>query len=95
MHERLRPAPRLSSARTCKKPLATSTALILIKMDLGSLKMAVSLDFLDFSKRFENGFQLLRQHQAFRHLQMSTISTPTGDRPPVNISGWPRPQGPH
>jgi NAD(P)-dependent dehydrogenase (short-subunit alcohol dehydrogenase family) len=38
-----------------------------------------------------NDFQQPRGNQGFRHFHMSTISTPTGGRPPLNVAGQPRP----
>jgi hypothetical protein len=38
-----------------------------------------------------NDFQQPRGNQASRHLHMSTISTPTGNLPALDIAGRPRP----
>jgi hypothetical protein len=39
----------------------------------------------------ERQLQQLRGNQCFRHFHMSTISTPYGGPPPLNVVGQPRP----
>ena len=58
--------------------------------DLGNVEMAVSLDFCISTRPGGNDFRKPRGNHGNRHFQMSTIFTPTGDQPALDMVGRPR-----